>query len=235
MKKLLSKWNNSTEPQKITVMVAPLPLLALVASVALLNTYISFTSAVFIVVALLFIGSIATGVVVAVVKDEERIAVQRDASRRHNALQAKHRQLELSLECATLNENGLLNLVRLITCASVTATALDRKDYTSRDYQMMLQEMGDTLDQMVNFVILDGELTNDRLAWYAQAFHNGYCTSIDNMVELDRLNAKVEFITDGGDAVIDEPTFTHSASTAFMLGTLDRAYEVNGETVYPLA
>lgn len=36
----------------------------------------------------------------------------------------------------------------------------------------------------------------------------------------------------------DAPTptdYTHSASTALLIGTLDRAYEVNGETRYPLA
>ena len=235
MKKLLSKWNTLTEPQQIAVMVAPLPLTALVASVALLTTYIDFMSAVFVVVALLFIGSISTGVVVAIVKDEERIIAQRDASRRYNAVKDTNRELALSLERATLNENGLLNLVRVLTCASVTATVLDRKDYTSPEYQSMLADMQETLENLRAFVLIDGELTNDRLAWYAEGFHNGYCTTIDNLAELDRLNAKADYIFDGGDAVIDEPTVTHSASTAFMLGTLDRAYEVDGVTVYPLA
>jgi hypothetical protein len=153
-------------------------------------------------------------------------------------LQNSKRDLVASLERATLNENGLLNLVRVLTCASVTARALNRTDYTSPDYQEMLAIMGNALDEMRGLVVLDGSLTNDRLAWYAEAFHNGEGVGISDMKQLDYLMERVGYIENGGDYVEPILTYTHSATDALEYGTLDKAYTISNQyarqTVYPV-
>jgi hypothetical protein len=226
----MKKLQNLTEPQKVIALIAPLPLVALVASVALLTYSMDFMSALFVVVSLLFIGAISAGVAVAVVKDEERITVQRTASRRIATLNN-------SLERATLNENGLLNLVRIVTIPSVghmTGGAIHEAFRLNE-----IAEFDAVTAQLRAFVYLDGELTNDRLAWYAQAFHNGEGVGLNDEIQLDLVNEKVNYVLHGGDYVIPEPTYTHSATTALMMGTLDKAYTIRGkygsETVYPLA
>ena len=215
MKKLLSKWNTLTEPQQIAVMVAPLPLTALVASVALLTTYIDFMSALFIVTALLFIGSIATGVVVAIVKDEERIIAQREGSRRLNAQQAQHRDQLSEAEC---DAYSLVNLLRIVI------------DPTHEDYLTAITDLN-------GFTAMGSQGMDDEgLIWYASAIWNGEGYSSDDLNRLDRMREVYEIAEPvRTEKEYTETAYTASASTALYFGTLDKAYEVNGETRYPLA
>ena len=199
---------NLTEPQKVALLVAPLSLTALVASVALLTTYIDFMSALFIVVALLFIGAISSGVVVAVVKDEERIIVQRSATRRQNALQDELRDMRDMNACETFS------LVNLLTIAL---------DPMHADYYEA------RADLRAFIPVMDSE----ELTRYAVARWNGEGYSDDDMNTLARYRE-----TFGGydmPETDNDTNYTHSASTAFAIGTLDRAYVVNGETRYPLS
>jgi hypothetical protein len=52
--------------------------------------------------------------------------------------------------------------------------------------------------------------------------------------EITRLQNSVMDIRETLDYTLVNDEYTHSASTAFALGTLDSAYTVNGETRYPL-
>jgi hypothetical protein len=204
----MKKLQNLTEPQKVALLVAPLSLTALVASVALLTYYIDFMSALFIVVALLFIGAISSGVVVAVVKDEERIIVQRSASRRQNALQDELRDMRDMNACETFS------LVNLLTIAL---------DPMHADYYEA------RADLRAFIPVMDSE----ELTRYAVARWNGEGYSDDDMNTLARYRE-----TFGGydmPETDNDTNYTHSASTAFAIGTLDRAYVVNGETRYPLS
>jgi hypothetical protein len=204
----MKKLQNLTEPQKVALLVAPLSLTALVASVALLTYYIDFMSALFIVVALLFIGAISSGVVVAVVKDEERIIVQRSATRRQNALQDELRDMRDMNACETFS------LVNLLTIAL---------DPMHADYYEA------RADLRAFIPVMDSE----ELTRYAVARWNGEGYSDDDMNTLARYRE-----TFGGydmPETDNDTNYTHSASTAFAIGTLDRAYVVNGETRYPLS
>lgn len=243
----MKKLQNLTEPQKLTALVSPLPLVALVASVALLSFYIDLMSALFIVVSLLLIGAISSGVVVAVVKDYELARVVRgyralnaenaDSARAIHELRETNRTLTEALERATLNENGLLNLVRVVTTSSVF------HNVGGAIYEPLrlaeLEKETDTVQVLRALVIADGELTNDRLAWYAEAFHNGEGVGLNDEIMLDELLERAQYAIDGGDLVEREPSYTYSATDALMLGTLHRAYTIRNEygtaTVYPLA
>lgn len=221
--------------------------MALVASVALLSFYIDLMSALFIVVSLLLIGAISSGVVVAVVKDYELARVVRgyralnaenaDSARAIHELRETNRTLTEALERATLNENGLLNLVRVVTTSSVF------HNVGGAIYEPLrlaeLEKETDTVQVLRALVIADGELTNDRLAWYAEAFHNGEGVGLNDEIMLDELLERAQYAIDGGDLVEREPSYTYSATDALMLGTLHRAYTIRNEygtaTVYPLA
>ena len=147
--------------------------------------------------------------------------------------------LKLSLETATQNENGLLNLVRLACYETVEgALNIDGIKFLGSD-----EGNAERHEQMVSdlnaFAVLDGELSNDCLSWYAQAFHNGEGVGLGDVVKRDRLIEKANYAIRGGDPVIDEPAYTYSATDALILGTLDKAYTITNEygreTVYPLA
>ena len=146
--------------------------------------------------------------------------------------------LKLSLETASLNENGLLNLVRLAclyTVENAQQGAIDERvtRYESERYEQMASDLN-------AFAIVDsGELTNDRLTWYAQAFHNGEGVGLGDSVKRDELLERAQYAIDGGDLVEQVATYTYSATDALILGTLDKAYTITNEygreTVYPLA
>lgn len=146
--------------------------------------------------------------------------------------------LKLSLETASLNENGLLNLVRLAclyTIENAQQGAIDERvtRYESERYEQMASDLN-------AFAIVDsGELTNDRLTWYAQAFHNGEGVGLGDSVKRDELLERAQYAIDGGDLVEQVATYTYSATDALILGTLDKAYTITNEygreTVYPLA
>ena len=146
--------------------------------------------------------------------------------------------LKLSLETASLNENGLLNLVRLAclyTIENAQQGAIDERvtRYESERYEQMASDLN-------AFAIVDGgELTNDRLSWYAQAFHNGEGVGLGDSVKRDELLERAQYAIDGGDLVEQVATYTYSATDALILGTLDKAYTITNEygreTVYPLA
>jgi hypothetical protein len=148
--------------------------------------------------------------------------------------------LKLSLETATQNENGLLNLVRLACYETVEGSMnidgikfLGSEEGNDDKYEQMVGDLNACM------VIDGGELSNDRLSWYAQAFHNGEGVGLGDVVKRDRLIEKANYACDGGDPVIDEPNYTYSATDALILGTLDKAYTITNEygreTVYPLA
>lgn len=140
----------------------------------------------------------------------------------------------LSLDIATQNENGLLNLVRLACLYAIENAHIGAIDeYQGERYEQMTSDLD-------AFAIIDnGELTNDRLAWYAQAFHNGECVSLGDIVKRDELLERARYAINGGDLVEQVATYTYSATDALIFGTLDKAYTITNEygreTVYPLA
>jgi hypothetical protein len=225
----MKKLQNLTEPQKIIALVAPLPLVALVASVALLNYYIDFTSAVFIVVALLFIGAISSGVSVAVVKDEHLARVVRG----YRSLNTENRD-----SARIIGELRDTNRALVASLANARERiARDGSDLIEHD---LADKYADKLHTFTNAVyhfgwalIEDGDLFES--AKFALLAIHG-----ENLTETASAQVFRDYVLDiyADDDAPTTPTptdYTHSASTALLIGTLDRAYEVNGETRYPLA
>jgi len=187
-----------------------------VASVALLTTYIDFMSALFIVVALLFIGAISSGVSVAVVKDAQLSRVVRGMRYTTNAITAERDELSDKLENALADLRDEVARVRVLS-AQVMADAEELESVTN-GYRALNSENADNARHIGALRDRVRTLTAD-LAWARELL----ARDGRDLVEHDEADAYAE------------TAFTHSASTAFAVGTLDRAYVVNGETRYPLA
>ena len=225
----MKKLQNLTEPQKVIALIAPLPLVALVASVALLNYYIDFTSAVFIVVALLFIGAISSGVAVAVAKDEHLARVVRgyralNTENKENALyigelREMNRELQDENACET---HSLVNLLRVVLDPSHDEHRVAMTDL------VRFTEGGEALG-----------MRDETIIWYATAIWNGEGYSDDDLNRLALIRHNYGLTEadypEATEKEYTETAYTASASTALYFGTLDKAYEVNGETRYPLA
>lgn len=255
----MKKLHTLTEPQKVTALVAPLPLVALVASVALLAHYIDFTSAVFIVVALLFIGSIATGVVVAVVKDEHLARVVRgyralntecsDSARIIGELRDTNRALVANLAHARERlADGGCDLVEHDD-ADAYADELQKAHGETQSLVNLLRVVLDPSHDEHRVAMTDlvrftegGEalgMRDETIVWYADAIWNGEGYSDDDLNRLARIRENYGLTEadypEATEKEYTETAYTASASTALYFGTLDKAYEVNGETRYPLA
>lgn len=240
----MKKLHTLTEPQKVIALVAPLPLVALVASVALLTTYIDFMSALFIVVALLFIGAISSGVSVAVVKDAQLSRVVRGMRYTQTAIRAERDELSDKLENALADLRDEVARVRTLS-AQVMADAEQLDDVRAHN-----ETLG---NKCVNYQIQRNRAVNavDELRNELESVESQLNDSHSRETELRTANralvadlawARELLARDGRDLVehdeadaYAETAFTHSASTAFAIGTLDRAYVVNNETRYPLA
>jgi regulator of replication initiation timing len=311
----MKKLHTLTEPQKVTALVAPLPLVALVASVALLAHYIDFTSAVFIVVALLFIGSIATGVVVAVVKDEHLARVVRgyralntenkesalyigelrdkvraltaerdelahsadysDLAQSYNSLCATYEALQVERD--NLREVSQARALNAETLRAQVAELTERVEVLQEsraDWRTAYDKVRAERDALVASLanarerlasdgsdLVEHDLADkysDKLHTFTNAvYHFGWALIEDgdlfesakfallaihgeNLTETASAQVFRDYVLDiyADDDAPTTPTptdYTHSASTALLIGTLDRAYEVNGETRYPLA
>lgn len=79
-------------------------------------------------------------------------------------------------------------------------------------------------------------MDDEGIIWYASAIWNGEGYSCDDLNRLDRMREIYEISEPvRTEKEYTETAYTCSASTALLFGTLDRAYEVNNETRYPLA
>lgn len=222
----MKKLHSLTEPQKVCALIAPLPLVALVASVALLAHYIDLMSALFIVVALLFIGAISSGVAVAVVKDGHIARIVRG----YRALNA-----ECSDSARTIGELRDTNRALVAQLANarerLAETGIDLVEHQQADkYADKLHTFTNAVYQFGWALIEDYDLFES--AKYALLGIHG-----KNLTETASAQVFRDYVLDiYADDDAPTPTdYTHSASTALLIGTLDKAYEVNGETRYPLA
>jgi len=251
----MKKLQNLTEPQKVIALIAPLPLVALVASVALLTHYIDLMSALFIVCALLFIGAISSGVAVAVVKDEQIARIVRgyralntecsDSARIIGELRDTNRALVADLAHARERlADGGCDLVEHDD-ADAYADELREAHGETQSLVNLLRAVLDpshdehltAMNDLNGFTAMGSQGMDDEgLIWYASAIWNGEGYSCDDLNRLDRMREIYEISEPvRTEKVYTETAYTCSASTALLFGTLDRAYEVNGETRYPLA
>lgn len=257
----MKKLQNLTEPQKVIALVAPLPLVALVASVALLNYYIDFMSALFIVVALLFIGSIATGVAVAVAKDEHTARAVRGIRYTLNAVRVerdelsdKYDALENDYAMSVRSYKSELELVRankyeLVAKLAHVRDLLQKSECETQSLVNLLRVVLDPSHDEHRVAMTDlvrftegGEalgMRDETLVWYADAIWNGEGYSDDDLNRLALIRQNYGLTEadypEATEKEYTETAYTNSASTALYFGTLDKAYEVNGETRYPLA
>lgn len=251
----MKKLQNLTEPQKVIALIAPLPLVALVASVALLTYSMDFMSAVFVVVALLFIGAISSGIAVAVVKDEHLARVvrgyrslnteNRDSARIIGELRDTNRALVANLAHARerLADGGC----DLVEHDDADAYADELREAHGETYSLvnLLRAVLDpshdehltAMNDLNGFTAMGSQGMDDEgLIWYASAIWNGEGYSCDDLNRLDRMREIYEISEPvRTEKEYTETAYTASASTALYFGTLDKAYTVNGETRYPLA
>ena len=192
--------------------------------------------------ALVFVSATASFIVTDEVRSASFARVRRTISK-HNTQQvetltqriftleaeARHRDahnLELidALEFGAITEIGLCAIVR----------SLYKFDAKSSDIRKHLEAIELQAD--------DG-IDADDLTRYAYAWHNGEALPYgDDLAWMENIERRASQAIDGGDLVTDikydEQDFTYSASTALMLGTLDKPKQVRTssgwQTVYPV-
>jgi len=202
------------------------------------DTYGSFV----LIGALVFVSAMASFIVTDEVRSASFARVRRVIAK-HNTQQietltqriftleaeARHRDghsLELvdALEFGAITEIGLCEIVRSLYKFDVKSSNI-RKHLEAIELQA------------------DDGIDNDDLTRYAYAWHNGEALPYgDDLAWMENIERRAKYAIDGGDLVTDnkhyEQDFTYSASTALLLGTLDKPKQVRTasgwQTVYPV-
>jgi chromosome segregation ATPase len=224
----MKTYKNLKEWQKVGALVVLSVSLGYSAIVALISTKIDTMASITLCGLLVAFGAIGSGVVVAMKKDEHASRVNYYATKRANSLRedidnrdeeiaylrdeladSTHREKIASGDLARMREinNGLQAEHRAgISRIEVLLAKVREQEFT----RLRLSEVNDKLTAQVD----EQETEIDNLLQSRNDWREAY----DKLRNGDNGNR-----------------YTHSASTAFALGTLDKAYTVNGETVYPLA
>lgn len=222
----MKKLRQLNELQQAQAVAVSMTVLGLFASTALLAHSIDFMSAVFITVSVMSIGALGSAVVALTVKD---IEVSRVVSKysahlrkvsdssankdqeiewlREELSDSEHREKIASGDLARMREinNGLQAEHRASVSRIEVLLAKVREQEFTR---LQLSKINDKLTAQID----EQETEIDTLAQSRNDWREAY----------DKLRN-------------GESKYTHSASTALVLGTLDKGYLLNGETVYPLS
>ena len=240
----MKKLHTLTETEKTGALVVPIVALGYASLVALMAHKIDLMASMTIGALLVAFGAISSGVIVGMMKDEQLARVVRGSRYTLNAITAERDELSDKLESALADLRDEVARVRTLS-AQVMADAEQLDD---------LRAHNETLgNKCVNYQIQRNRAVNavDELRNELESVESQLNDSHSRETELRTANralvadlawARELLARDGRDLVehdeadaYADTAFTHSASTALLVGTLDRAYVVNGETRYPLA
>lgn len=175
---------------------------------------------------LVSVTAVAVGVVVGMVKDEHATRVNYYATKRANSLRddVANRDAEIAL----LQDELADSLYREKNATNNLASARETLNTNNAHYRASLARIEVLLAKVreQEFTRLQLSKVNDKLN-----------AQIDEQEqEIDALAQSRNDWRNAYDKLRNGDTnYTHSASTALLVGTLDKAYKVDGETRYPLA
>lgn len=222
----MKTYKNLKEWQKVGVLVVLSVSLGYSAIVALISTKIDGMASITLGALLVAFGAVGSGVVVAMQKDEHASRVNYYATKRAN-----------SLRDDVANRDAEIHLLR-----EELAESLYREKNASGDLARMREiNNGLQAEQRASISRIEVLLAKVR----EQEFTRLQLSKVN-----DKLNAQIDEQETEIDALAQsrndwrtaydklrngDNKYTHSASTALVLGTLDKGYLLNGETVYPLS
>lgn len=222
----MKTYKNLREWQKVGVLVVVSVSLGYSAIVALISTKIDTMASITLCALLVAFGAVGSGVVVAMQKDEHASRVNYYATKRANSLRddVANRDAEIHL----LREELAESLYREKNASGDLARMREINNGLQAEHRAGISRIEVLLAKVreQEFTRLQLSKVNDKLT--AQIDEQE--TEIDNLLQSrNDWREAYDKLRNG------ESKYTHSASTALVLGTLDKGYLLNGETVYPLS